>query len=193
MPLTSQQLANLHLIADASVRCELLTSIPAELTAAQCIIESGWLKYKPGNNCLGIKDYPGSFGRQLLLTREWFTDKELAWFLHLGDGRTASLVDPTIPPRPDGRRQYSVQDWFATFPDLASCLARRIQLFQHGAYKKALASYQSDRNLEALVNGIGKVYATAPNYASVLLSLIRNPSVVDAIEEAREQAGKLRA
>src|SRR6476660_7388079 len=91
---------NLWLIAQAAVASENATACPAELQAAQCILETGWLKHAPGNNCFGIKSYQGESGRQLLTTREWFTADGLARFLSLGDGRTAT---PAKPTRQDAR------------------------------------------------------------------------------------------
>jgi len=169
--------------------CELRLGIPKDLTAAQCILESAWLKIKPGWNCFGIKSYVGEFGRQLLLTREFFNDKELAWFLHLNDSREASLVDPSGAPDANGRRQYRVMDWFATFPDLTACFAKRASLFLHGPYLQFAQAYASDHNFEAYVRAVAKVYATAPNYAEVILSIIRMPEVVEALDDAKEAAG----
>jgi len=190
MPLTQQQLSNLSVyIAPAAIDCELKLSIPADLTAAQCILESAWLKIKPGWNCFGIKNYDGSFGRQLLLTREFFNDKELAWFLHLGDGREASLVDPSVPANAAGRREYRVMDYFATFPDLTACFAKRASLFLHGTYLTFAKAYQQDHNFEAYVRAVAKVYATAPNYAEVIMSIIRMPEVVEALDDAKEAVG----
>jgi hypothetical protein len=88
------QKVNLFFIAQAAVASEQSTGCPAELQAAQCILETGWLKQAPGNNCFGIKIYDGAYGRQLLHTREWFTDAETARFLALGEGRTAELIQP---------------------------------------------------------------------------------------------------
>ena len=106
-------------IADAAVAAEAATGCPAELMAAQCILESGWLSFAPQNNCFGIKTYSGEFGRQLLRTTEWFNASELAAFLSRGDSRTATRM-PAAPV--NGRSKYSVQDWFATFATLAGCL-----------------------------------------------------------------------
>ena len=196
MPLTPQQQSNLHTIATAAIKCELVTGVPADLLAAQCILESGWLKVCPGNNSFGIKSYVGQFGQQLLLTREWFNDKELAWFLHLGDQRSATLVDPSQAPDKNGRQQYRVYDWFATFPDLAGCFTKRASLFLHGAYATFAVAYQQDRNFEAYVRGMAKVYATAPNYAEVVMSIVKMPEVGEALDLAKEeleQQGQQRA
>src|SRR5215469_1251488 len=107
------QKTNLRLIAEAAVVSERSTGCPAELQAAQCILETGWLKHAPGNNCFGIKSYEGAWGRQLLRTNEWFNDAEAARFLARGDGRTAALADP-VQQDAHGRKLYNVRDWFAT-------------------------------------------------------------------------------
>ena len=53
--MTPDQAQSLLTIADAAVAAERATGCPAELSAAQCIIESAWLTRSPGNNCFGIK------------------------------------------------------------------------------------------------------------------------------------------
>jgi flagellum-specific peptidoglycan hydrolase FlgJ len=194
MPLTPQQTTNLHLIAEAAIASELTTTIPAELTCAQCILESAWLKVAPGNNCFGIKNYHGSYGRQLLLTREWFTDHERDYFLGLGDGRKVDgLVDPSAPPNAVGRKQYRVYDWFATFPTLATCFARRASMFLNTRYAVFQSAYLADHNFDAYLRGIARIYATDPSYADKLLALIRMPEVQDALYEAKENLNKMKA
>lgn len=53
--LTPQQTIALKSIAAASVIAEHATGCPSALSAAQAILESGWLQHCPGNNCFGIK------------------------------------------------------------------------------------------------------------------------------------------
>ena len=53
--MTPDQLAALSRIADAAAVAERTTGCPAEISAAQCIVESAWLTRAPGNNCFGIK------------------------------------------------------------------------------------------------------------------------------------------
>lgn len=192
MALSESQKKFLREAATAATQTELSTGIPAELTLAQAILESGWGKVKPGWNIFGIKSHPSTkeFGRQLLLTREWFNPKELAWFLSLGDGRSATLVYPTLPPNAKGRQQYRVYDWFATFPDITACFIARARLFRYGVYAVHQAAYQADSNFEAYVRGISKTYASAPNYADVILSIARGSEVAEALDEAREELEK---
>ena len=50
------------------------------MALAQIIIESGWLRHSPGNNCLGIKwtsKYPES-KKQMLWTKEWINGKYIS-------------------------------------------------------------------------------------------------------------------
>ena len=178
----------LRLIAQAAVESEKTTRCPAELQAAQCILESGWLHHAPGNNCFGIKSFSGENGRQLLATREWFTREELARFLALGDGRTARAAQP-VQHDTRGRQLYHVRDWFASFATLADCFARRAATFTAGRYAPFAAAYRADRNLESLVRGIGPIYATDPAYADKLLGLIHDPDFQQAIFGARRETG----
>lgn len=191
--LTPTQLSNLATIAAASVSCEFTTGTPADLLCAQCILESAWLKAAPGNNCFGIKDWAGNpYGRQLIPSREWFNDHELAWFLHLNDRRTAIPVENTAPT-PSGRLLYRTMDWFATFPDLKSCFNKRAALFLYGSYRTFQVTYTTDHNFENYVRGISKFYSTTPNYADVVLSIVRQPDVVEAITVARMNVGQPKA
>src|SRR6478672_13564702 len=150
------QKTNLHLIAQAAVLSERSKGCPAELQAAQCILETGWLSHAPGNNCFGIKSYSGEYGRQLLATREWFTDEEVARFLSKGDGRTAVPAEP-MQRDARGRTLYQVQDWFATFATLGDCFTRRAVMFTAGRYAKFATAYKENRDLEALVRSIAPI------------------------------------
>jgi len=63
-------------IAPAAVAAERATGCPAELSVAQCIIESSWLNNSPGNNCFGIKATDSHATYQLTkeyLNGEWKT------------------------------------------------------------------------------------------------------------------------
>lgn len=182
--MTPLQLSRLQTImAPAAVAIEKSTGIPAELMVAQCAEESGWLAFAPGNNAFGIKDYPGSTGRQLLDTKEWFTEAEISLFLRVS-GRSAVLKQP-VEQNANGRRLYNVKDWFATFPSLAACFAKYAEKFTEPRYSPVLAAYRSGRNLGALVTGIAGIYATSPIYAQSLLSIIRMPEVTAALVKAR--------
>jgi flagellum-specific peptidoglycan hydrolase FlgJ len=87
--LTDKQKSALQMIAAAAVACELGTGCPAELSAAQCILESGWLTRCPGNNCFGIKATDDS--RVYTITKEFLNG---TWkTLNLAFEKYATLAD----------------------------------------------------------------------------------------------------
>jgi len=180
--LTIPQLNNLRAAAGAARQCWLQTKIPMELILAQWALESGWGSHAPGNNCFGIKEYPGCLGRQLLRTREYFTLEEKGKWLTAKEGRTADLEDATVTA---GRQRYICQDWFATFPSLAYCFMKRAGLFHLGDYRPFTQKYLIDLNFAALVQGVAPIYATDPNYAKEILSIVSMPELQAAIKEAQ--------
>jgi flagellum-specific peptidoglycan hydrolase FlgJ len=79
--MTPEQLAALRRIAEAAAGAERATGCPAEISAAQCIVESAWLRVAPGNNCFGIKATDDHC--QYCLTKEYlngeWTNQKLAF------------------------------------------------------------------------------------------------------------------
>ncbi len=67
--MTLEQFKALGRIAEAAVAAERETGCPAEISAAQCVLESSWLRVAPGNNCFGIKS--SSSDCQYCLTTEY--------------------------------------------------------------------------------------------------------------------------
>jgi flagellum-specific peptidoglycan hydrolase FlgJ len=174
----------LQSIARAAVDATKGTDCPAALIAAQAILESGWLGHAPGNNCFGIKARKGEMARQLLPTSEWFTDAERTAFLAAMDGRTADLVEP-VETDARGRKKYRCRDWFATFPTLAACFARRVALFAAGRYAPIALEYRLNGDLEQLVRKMAPIYATDQKYTATILEFIRRPDLTAALAEAR--------
>ncbi len=179
--LNTSQLNNLHAAAIEALKCEQATGIPCELILSQWAEESGWGAHSPGNNCFGIKQYPGCFGTQLLPSMEWLTDRELASWLNHIPGRTAEKSNGMV----GGRQQYKVHDVFATFQDLSSCFIKRASLFNIGHYAPMSAQFKVDGNLVGLVQGISKLYATDPNYSAEILKIASMPEVVSTIKQVR--------
>ena len=171
-------------IAPASVLCEKQVGLPAEVTAAQCILETGWLKHSPGNNCFGIKAYEGCYGRQLLFTREWFNEEELERFLQSNQGRTATLINAHATV--NGRKEYSVQDWFAVFPSLGACFVYHAKLLlESPIYAQAFAWYKENGDQAQYVRSVARHYATDPQYAAQVLDLADSQQVKDSVAAAR--------
>jgi flagellum-specific peptidoglycan hydrolase FlgJ len=170
---------------EAAVAAERATGAPAELLLAQWALETSWGDHSPGNNCVGLKIYPGCYGRQLLTTHEWFTGQELAYFLSNEPGRTATQDASNTTTTERGRMRYIVKDWFATFPTLAACFERRAQLFNMGKYKIFAEAFKKDRDLVKLIISIAPIYATDPQYGPTLLKIIGQQNVEMALGKAR--------
>jgi flagellum-specific peptidoglycan hydrolase FlgJ len=152
------QLERLNAAAQSAVACEAATGVPAELTVAQWAVESGWGNHQPGNNCFGIKSYSGCYGVQSLETKEVVN----------GVAGTYNLD-------------------FATFPTLAACFEKHGELISQGApYRNVWQQYGVSKDVTALVHGMAPIYATAPNYATTLLSVMSMPQVASAIARARQ-------
>ena len=75
--MTDQNRQTLEQIAAAAVASERTTGCPAELTAAQAILESGWLAHAPRFNCFGIKWRPRHTTSQVLMTTEYIDGKPI--------------------------------------------------------------------------------------------------------------------
>ena len=157
--MTQQQQQALAQIAQASVAAERATGCPAELSAAQCILESGWLSRCPDNNCFGIMPDHHGAGVQYFISREFLDG---AW--------------------------VTKQEAFEKYDTLADCFADHARLIQQGAYLPAWQQYQKDHDLDALIAGIAKHYATAPDYAKQVASLASAPYVSIAVQAARQKA-----
>lgn len=187
-------------MCQAAVATEKASGCPAEMLVAQCAVESGWLQNAPANNALGYKHYPGAYGRQLLKTTEWFTDAQAVKFAdgnegileqptdhsaHLADGRTIRPMNTRI----DGKRMYAVRDWFATFPSLEACFARRAERWQAGQSLPWVKAFHQTGNIDAMLRAMASGYATAPDYADSLLAVLKNPEVKAGLALARAKYG----
>jgi flagellar protein FlgJ len=141
-----------------AVACEKSTELPADLTVAQWALESGWGAHEPGNNCFGIKAYPGCYGVQCL--------------------RTCEVVN--------GITRFVNQE-FATFASLADCFSKHAILICEGKpYEHAWQEYKSSGNVLALIQCIAPIYSSAPNYADLLMDILAMPEVTAAIASARK-------
>jgi flagellum-specific peptidoglycan hydrolase FlgJ len=156
MSLQLWQLTALKAAADAAVKAEDPFGVPALLTVSQWADESGWGQHQPGNNPFGIKATPG----------EAYTRKLTHEFI--------------------GGKDEIVEQDFESFPTLADAFARHSELISQGTYfEAAFDQYQQDQDFPALVRNVAAHYATAPNYADVILAISRMPEVQAAIAEAR--------
>jgi flagellum-specific peptidoglycan hydrolase FlgJ len=149
-------------IAAASVACEQITMFPAEVSAAQAILESYYLQLMPAgsNNCFGIKATDSH--AVYTFTKEWVKDGRSA-----GHFITLNLA-------------------FESYPTLAACFAAHAALIIHGSYyTTAWQAYLKDHDIDSLVEGIAKHYATDPNYALKVIALYSQQNVKQALAAAR--------
>ena len=158
----------------------------ADMMVAQWAIESGWGANAPGFNAMGIKAYPGCYGRQLLTTTEWFTGAEAIHFLSGWQGRSATLVQPA-QTNSKGRQKYHCQDWFAVFESLDGCFAKRAELFTVPPYASIVDQWKQDGDFEGMVRGIAAHYATSGDYADTILKVLAMPQVIAAITAAQQE------
>lgn len=144
--------------------------VPALFTLAQSGVETGWGASAPGNMMFGVKasstDPPER--RQLLRTRE---------VLKTPNARFPEVI--SVTPRPDGRYDYVVRDWFRkydspedSFRDHALLLRRRYS----SAFAFAPDAYRFAREVAR------KGYATAPNYYEALRVAIQALERIQAAE-----------
>lgn len=155
--LTADQQTFLDSAAAASVASEKATGLPAELTLAQAIFESGWGKACPGNNCFGIKvDQRGS-GVQYVMTQEFING---SW-----------VKEPLA---------------FEKYDSLADCFTDHARLITEEApYADAWAQFQKDHLVHAFIIAVGRIYATAPNYGLQISGMCLSPWFDNALYFAR--------
>jgi flagellum-specific peptidoglycan hydrolase FlgJ len=183
--MTPERLQAIAKIAEAAVCAEAKSGVPAELTAAQCILESGWLKSAPGNNPFGIKATDRHAEIQVLTTTEVFKSETalLSWIR----GRSVRQLIERLPSQP-GEIRVRVKDAFAKYATLADAFEDHQRLIKNGRpYAKAWAGYQIDRDLVKFVRAIAPIYATDPAYAGKLERIISTPELAAAIAEQRRK------
>ncbi len=155
-------------IAEAAVAAEEQTDCPAELSAAQCILETGWLQHYPDNNCFGIKDtdrYPGAV---YVFTKEFEN----------GEWVTKKLAFECYPSLTDCFVDHGLLITGGIFCDKPNC------------YRRGYESYLEHNNKEEFARAVAKYYATDPTYADKIIGLMRSSNLVAAIDLARKNAGK---
>ena len=159
--LTPQQVQFLNSAALAAVACEKTTGVPAALTVAQAVFESGWGSHCPGCNCFGIKANGRGCGTQLQSTSEFV----------------------------NGQWTHPVLE-FECYASLADCFTDHGWLISRGApYAQVWKQFQEDHNYPQFVLGLAKIYATDPGYGGTILSFSTSTTVSNAIAAARKAAG----
>lgn len=143
--------------------CEAYTGISSVFTLAQAALESGWGEKAIGNNFFGVKaNRTTPMNKKQLITTKEVLKTNSAYFPEIF----------SIKQRADGKYDYVVKDWFRKYDTPEECFTDHANFFfENKRYSKAL-EYRSDPYKFA--KEIAKAgYATAPNYAEVLVSVIK--------------------
>lgn len=139
------------------------SGVPALVTLGQAALESGWGAHAPGFNFFGIKakaSMPENT-RQLLKTRE---------VMSRPDAKFPEVI--SVTPRPDGKYDYVVRDWFRVYPDAAAAFSDHgAFLVRNKRYAKAFAVANDPYVFATEVARAG--YATGPTYARDLHAVMR--------------------
>jgi flagellar protein FlgJ len=138
---------------------------------AQAALETGWRIRGIDNNLFGITKGKSWTGRtNLLLTTEYFDSPNVRF---VEPERVVSVI-PT-----NGRYKYSVYRSFRAYDSLDECLADHLKVLMNPGYKDAWPyRYNPVEFVGRIVDNIGSKYATDPNYATTMTSMIR---MVDSI------------
>ena len=173
-------------IAAAAVETERACGLPAELTAAMCALESGWLSSAPQHNAFGVKYSPRMHGsKQLLATREWLLPEAVEPWVRRVPGR--QVLAEEAGPDARGRRLYRVRDWFAAYSSLAAAMADFARLMASRRYAPYVARYRQHGDLGLLVADIARAGYTTTDpdeYARRVLRVLEGP-LQRAIDSAR--------
>lgn len=142
---------------------EAYTGISAVFILAQAALESGWAKSVAGNNFFGIKANTATpmNKKQLVRTRE---------VLKTNSAHFPEII--SIRQRSDGKYDYIVKDWFRKYDTPEDSFTDHAQFFlDNKRYAKALEVRDNPYKFAEEVAKAG--YASDPNYANVLKSVIK--------------------
>ena len=147
----------LNEVARIAVRLEHETGCPAQLMIAQWAIESAWGGKPVGHaNYFGIKKADRHTKCCTVTTREIINGKTVVENLKFADYDSFE----------DSCRDYA---WLIT---------------QGSPYRSPWKRFQEDHNLQALITGVARIYATDPSYERLVATVARQANVVSAITEA---------
>ena len=154
---TPEQLSRLQAAARAAVASEGNTGVPALLSVAQWAQESAWGAKTPGCNAFGIKAYPGCWSTVTFTTTEYI-------------GGVANKLDLVV----------------AAFPSLQACFDKHGQLLSSNKiYGAAFAAYKSSGDPYQFARDIAVHYATDPKYGDLIVALMRQNNIQQAVTAAR--------
>ncbi len=137
---------------------------------AQAALESGWGAKAIGNNIFGITKGRNWKGKtQLVITTEYFTIPNKSFVYP----ECVIKVTP-IETRQKVIYKYTVKRLFREYDSLTECINDHMQILKKDVYRDAWP-YRKDpyEFTKRIVDEVGGKYATAPNYVSVMSSIIK--------------------
>jgi flagellum-specific peptidoglycan hydrolase FlgJ len=149
--------------------CEEKTGVSALVILAQAALESGWGRYAPGNMYFGVKDIDGVNGNeQLVLTSEYSrrpncTPKEV------GLVDIVSVKPVLVNKQPFFK--YRGHAYFRKYETPEGSFIDHANLFIRAkVYATAMAVKEDPLKF---IDEMAKHYATAPDYAELLKSILK--------------------
>ncbi len=143
------------------------TRVPASVTLAQAALESGWGEYALGFNFFGIKAGSGWTGqRQLLKTKEVHNDNDRSRHPYPEIISIEPFTDNNVT-----KYLWRVKDYFRAYSNATESFNDHGNLLVNNVrYREAFNHTDDGRQFAREVARAG--YATDPNYANKLLSII---------------------
>lgn len=144
-----------------------INEISPVFVAAQACLESSWGANVIGKyNCFGITKGSKWTGKTILvLTHEVFSTANVKFNV------PESVV--SITKRKDGRYDYKVKRLFKDFDTMEECLREHLRIFKKPGYADAWPYRKNAREFaRRIADNKGCKYATAPNYAQTMSSMI---------------------
>lgn len=148
-----------------AVMTEKKTGIAAKVTLTQAAVESAWGEAAPGNMFFGVKDNDGINGNeQLIRTTEYSSRNDLKF----------PVIISVTPVVRAGRKMYKyiVKDYFRAYKTPEESFTDHANFyFRNPRYAKALKVKNDPSRFFEEIAKAG--YATAPNYADILKSVLK--------------------
>lgn len=167
MATKTEQIEFVKAIYPAAKRLHLAGGVCPLFVTAQAALETGYKIKGIGNNIFGITKGSGWSGSvSLELTTEYFGTPNVKFN---APERIVSVE------KAGDRYKYRVYRYFRVFSSLDECLDNHLSLLRRPIYADAWP-YRNDAKEFArrIVDSVGGKYATAPNYAAVMTSIIDN-------------------
>ena len=147
-----------------AAQSEQATGVPSLVTLGQAAVESGWGKHAPRFNFFGIKARASDpeESRQLLRTKEVLRSPDIRSFPEV----------ISVTPRPDGKYDYVVRDWFRAYPSATDAFLSHGRLLRNG--KRYAGAWAHVGDPYAFIRAVAQAgYATGPSYAEAVSAAMR--------------------